>query len=198
MGTLIPDRRAIIASFAIAIIAIGVLLAMGRVPICECGYVKLWHGQINDGGNSQHIADWYTPSHIIHGMIFYAFGWWMFVKRGWGGATAFRWGLPLAVFLEAAWEVLENTPMVINRFRSVTANWGYTGDSVLNSGADIVWMAFGFWLAFRLPVKVTIALALIGELVAGYVVRDNLTLNVIMLLFPVDAIAQWQAAGGVA
>ncbi len=198
MGTLIPDRRAIIASFAIAIIAIGVLLAMGRVPISECGYVKLWHGQINDGGNSQHIADWYTPSHIIHGMIFYAFGWWMFVKRGWGGATAFRWGLPLAVFLEAAWEVLENTPMVINRFRSVTANWGYTGDSVLNSGADIVWMAFGFWLAFRLPVKVTIALALIGELVAGYVVRDNLTLNVIMLLFPVDAIAQWQAAGGVA
>jgi hypothetical protein len=198
MGTLIPDRRAIIASFAIAIIAIGVLLAMGRVPICECGYVKLWHGQINDGGNSQHIADWYTPSHIIHGMIFYAFGWWIFVKRDWGGATAFRWGLPLAVFLEAAWEVLENTPMVINRFRSVTANWGYTGDSVLNSGADIVWMAFGFWLAFRLPVKVTIALALIGELVAGYVVRDNLTLNVIMLLFPVDAIAQWQAAGGVA
>ncbi|AOL93876.1 DUF2585 family protein [Porphyrobacter sp. LM 6] len=198
MGTLIPDRRAIIASFAIAIIAIGVLLAMGRVPIRECGYVKLWHGQINDGGNSQHIANWYTPSHIIHGMIFYAFGWWMFVKRGWGGATAFRWGLPLAVFLEAAWEVLENTPMVINRFRSVTANWGYTGDSVLNSGADIVWMAFGFWLAFRLPVKVTIALALIGELVAGYVVRDNLTLNVIMLLFPVDAIAQWQAAGGVA
>ena len=197
MGTLIPDRRTLVVSLAIAIAAIAILLAMGRAPICECGYVKLWHGQINDGGNSQHIADWYTPSHIIHGMIFYAFGWWLFVKRGWGGSQAFRWGLPLAVFLEAAWEVAENTPFVINRFRSVTANWGYSGDSVLNSGADILWMGFGFWLALRLPVRVTVALAVIGELVAGYVVRDNLTFNVIMLVYPIDAIAAWQAAGGV-
>ena len=102
------------------------------------------------------------------------------------------------MLLEAAWEVFENTPMVIERFRSVTANWGYSGDSVLNSGADIVWMSFGFWLALRLPVKVTVALAIIGELAAGYVVRDNLTLNVIMLAFPVEAIAEWQAAGGAA
>lgn len=197
MGQLIPDRRAIIVSLAIAIVTVVILLAMGRVPICECGYVKLWHGQINDAGNSQHIADWYTPSHIIHGMIFYALGWWLFVKRGLGGAQGFRWGLPLAVLLEAAWEVLENTPMVIDRFRAVTANFGYSGDSVINSAADIGWMSFGFWLALRLPVKVTVALAIIGELVAGYMVRDNLTLNVIMLLFPVDAIAQWQASGGV-
>lgn len=200
MGALIPDRRTVLVSVVIAIATIGILLGMGRVPICECGYVKLWHGQINDGGNSQHITDWYTPSHIIHGMIFYALGWWMFVRRGWGwgGGNAFRWGLPLAVLLEAAWEVFENTPMVIDRFRSVTANWGYSGDSVLNSGADIVWMSFGFWLALRLPVKVTVALAIIGELAAGYVVRDNLTLNVIMLAFPVEAIAEWQAAGGAA
>lgn len=197
-GSLVPNRRTVIVSVGIAVVAIVILLAMGRTPICECGYVKLWHGQINDGGNSQHIADWYTPSHIIHGMIFYALGWWLFVKRGIGGGQAFRWGLPLAVFLEAAWEVAENTPMVIARFRSVTANWGYSGDSVLNSGADIIWMSFGFWLALRLPVRVTVALAIIGELVAGYVVRDNLTLNVIMLLFPLDAIAAWQAAGGVA
>ena len=146
-----------LGTIAIALVAIAVLLAMGRVPICECGYVKLWHGQINDSGNSQHIADWYTPSHIIHGMIFYALGWWMFVRKGWGGAEAFRWGFPLAVLLEAAWEVLENTPMVINRFRSVTANHGYSGDSVLNSAADIGWMSFGFWLALRLPVRVTVA-----------------------------------------
>ena len=102
------------------------------------------------------------------------------------------------MLLEAAWEVLENTPMVINRFRSVTANFGYLGDSVLNSGADLLWMSFGFWLALRLPVKVTVALAIIGELVAGYVVRDNLTFNVIMLVYPIEAIAEWQAAGGVA
>lgn len=197
MGQLIPDRRAIIVSLAIAIVTVVILLAMGRVPICECGYVKLWHGQINDAGNSQHIADWYTPSHIIHGMIFYALGWWLFVKRGLGGAQGFRWGLPLAVLLEAAWEVLENTPMVIDRFRAVTANFGYSGDSVINSAADIGWMSFGFWLALRLPWQATVVLALIGELVAGYMVRDNLTLNVIMLIFPIDAIAQWQASGGV-
>ena len=197
-GALIPNRRTVIVSLAIAAVTILILLAMGRAPICECGYIKLWHGQINDSGNSQHITDWYTPSHIIHGMIFYALGWWMFVRKGWGGAEAFRWGLPLAVLLEGAWEVLENTSMVINRFRSVTANFGYTGDSVLNSGADLVWMSFGFWLALRLPVKVTVALAIIGELVAGYVVRDNLTFNVIMLVYPIEAIAEWQAAGGVA
>ncbi len=195
MGTLVPHRRAILVSLALTIAAVAILIAMGRPPICECGYVKFWHGQINDAGNSQHIADWYTPSHIIHGMIFYALAWLLFVRFQWGGAKAARWGLVLAVFLEAAWEVLENTPMVIDRFRSVTANWGYSGDSVLNSAADIGWMAIGFWLALRLPVKVTVALAVIGEIVAAVVVRDNLTLNVIMLLFPIDAIAAWQAAG---
>ena len=198
-GKLAPSRTAILVSLAIAAIAIVILLAMGRPPICECGYIKLWHGQINNAGNSQHIADWYTPSHIIHGMIFYALAWWLFVRRGFGGSGApMRWGLPLAVFLESAWEVAENTPLVIDRFRSVTANFGYSGDSVLNSAADIGWMSFGFWLALRLPVKATVALALLDELVAGYVVRDNLTLNIIMLLFPIDAIADWQAAGGVA
>ncbi|MFB0613761.1 DUF2585 family protein [Aurantiacibacter poecillastricola] len=194
---MIPTKRTFLVALAIAIVAVIVLLAMGRPPICECGYVKLWHGQINDAGNSQHIADWYTPSHIIHGMIFYALGWWLFVRRGLGGESAARWGIVLAVALEAAWEVLENTPMVIDRFRAVTANFGYSGDSVLNSAADIGWMSFGFWLALRLPVKVTVALAIIGEVVAALVVRDNLTLNVIMLLFPIEAIAEWQAAGGV-
>ena len=188
---------AVFVSLGITLAAVAILFLMDRPPICECGYVKLWHGQINNAGNSQHISDWYTPSHIIHGMIFYALGWFLFVKKGWGGAAApARWGLPLAVLLESAWEVLENTPMVIDRFRSVTANWGYSGDSILNSFADIGWMAFGFWLAMRLPVKLTLALAIIGEVVAAWVVRDNLTLNVVMLLFPIDAIAEWQAAGG--
>ncbi|KLE32284.1 DUF2585 family protein [Aurantiacibacter gangjinensis] len=197
MGTLKPDRRALVIALGITTVTVVILLAMNRPPICECGYVKLWHGQINDSGNSQHIADWYTPSHIIHGMIFYALAWWLFVKREAGGLSAVRWGLPLAVLLEAAWEVLENTELVINRFRDVTANFRYSGDSVLNSFADIGWMSFGFWLALRLPVKVTVALALIGEVVAALVVRDNLTLTVIMLLFPIDAIAEWQAAGDV-
>lgn len=196
MAVLKPNRTAIFVSIGITVVAVVILLLMDRPPICECGYVKLWHGDINSAGNSQHLADWYTPSHIIHGPIFYALGWLLFAKWKLGGEGAVNWGLPLAVFLEAAWEVLENTPMVIARFRSVTANWGYSGDSVLNSFADIGWMAFGFYLAMRLPTKVTIALAIFGELLAAWVVRDGLTLTVIMLLFPIDAIAEWQAAGG--
>ena len=195
MATLTPTRTTIFVSIAIAVLTVGILLAMGRPPICECGYVKLWHGDINSMGNSKHIADWYTPSHIIHGPLFYALGWLLFAKWKIGGEGAVKWGLPLAVFLEAAWEVLENTQMVIERFRSVTANWGYSGDSVLNSFADIGWMAFGFYLAMRLPIKVTIVGAIVLEVLAAWVVRDGLTLTVIMLLFPIDAIAEWQAAG---
>lgn len=195
MGILIPHRRAILVSLAIAVVTVVILLAMDRPPICECGYVKFWHGDINSSGNSQHISDWYTPSHIIHGMIFYAFGWLLFSKWQLGGEGSIKWGIALAVALEAAWEIIENTPLVIDRYRSVTVNWGYSGDSVLNSAADLGWMSLGFYLALRLPVKVTVALAVIAEIVTAIVVRDNLTLNVVMLLFPVDAIAEWQAAG---
>ncbi len=194
MGILVPNRTAILVSIGITLAAVLILLGMDRPPICECGEIKLWHGDINSAGNSQHIADWYTPSHIIHGPIFYALGWLLFAKWKIGGEGAVKWGLPLAVFLEAAWEVLENTPMVIARFRSVTANWGYSGDSVLNSFFDIGWMALGFYLAMRLPIKVTVVLAIFMELLAAWVVRDGLTLTVIMLLFPIEAIADWQAA----
>jgi hypothetical protein len=204
MGLLQPNRITIAVSVGITIAAIMILLAMDRPPICECGYVKLWENEINSPGNSQHIADWYTPSHIIHGPIFYALGWLLFVKWGLGKAPsgapsaakgAVQWGLPLAVFLEAAWEVFENLPMVIERFRSTTANWGYSGDSVLNSAADIGWMALGFYLAMRLPIKVTIIAAIIMEVVVGLIVRDGLVLTIIMLVFPIEAIAEWQAAG---
>lgn len=204
MGTLKPTRTTVWVSIGITVAAVLILLAMDRPPICECGYVKLWENEINSPGNSQHLADWYTPSHIIHGPIFYALGWLLFVKWGLGKPArlvanpvrdAVQWGLPLAVLLEAAWEVLENTPMVIDRFRSVTANWGYSGDSVLNSAADIGWMVVGFYLAMRLPVWLTVTLAIIAEIIVGLIVRDGLTLTVVMLLFPIDAIAEWQAAG---
>lgn len=192
MDALKPHRWAWIVAAAIALAALVILLAMGRPPICTCGTVELWYGDINSSGNSQHLSDWYTPSHIIHGMIFYALGWLLFGKWGLGGESAGKYSFTLAVFLEAFWEVLENTPFVIDRYRSVTVNWGYSGDSVINSMADIGWMSFGFYLALKLPVRVTIALALIAEVVTALVVRDNLTLNVIMLLYPVDAIAEWQ------
>ena len=174
---------------------LAILFAMDRPPICECGYVSLWYGDINSSGNSQHLSDWYTPSHIIHGMLFYGLGWLLFTRLGVGGPTSRKWSFTLAIALEAAWEIIENTPLVIDRYRSVTVNWGYSGDSIINSMADLGWMSFGFWLALKLPVKVTIALAIVMEIVTALVVRDNLTLNVIMLIYPFEAIREWQAMG---
>ena len=167
-----------------------VLYAMGRIPICECGYMKLWEGGVNSSGNSQHLSDWYTPSHIIHGFLFYGLAWLLFR----GAPLSAR--LSFAILVEAAWEVLENTPMVIDRYRTTTMALGYSGDSILNSAMDTVFMALGFLVAARLPIWLTIAIALFFELLTGWVIRDNLTLNVLMLLWPVDAVREWQAALG--
>ena len=190
-----PHRRALVAALVITAVTLVLLLTMGRPPICTCGYVALWYGDINASGNSQHLSDWYTPSHIIHGMLFYALGWFLFRKLGLGGKQAAKWSFTLAVFIEAAWEVLENTSWIIDRYRSVTVNWGYSGDSIINSMADIGWMSLGFWLALKLPVRITVALAVIMEVVAALVVRDNLTLNVIMLIYPFEFLREWQAMG---
>ena len=171
-------------------IAVGaILFTMERPPICTCGFVKLWEGKVNGPGNSQHIADWYTPSHMIHGMLFFGLGWWLMRRRPVGA-----W-LIMAVILELAWEVLENTPMVINRYREETMALGYSGDSILNSFADGGWMIAGFLIAARLPWKATAAIIVIFELVTLYMIRDNLTLNVLMLVYPLEAIKLWQAGG---
>lgn len=183
----VTARHGLIA-FAVALTAVLVLLAMGRPPICTCGTIELWHGAI-DAGNSQHIADWYTPSHIIHGFLFYALGWALLGRRPVGAR------LILAVAIESAWELLENTPLIIDRYREATIALGYSGDSVLNSAADIGWMTLGFLIAARLPVLVTVAIAIGFELLTLAVIRDNLTLNIVMLLWPIDAIRVWQ--GGV-
>ena len=191
-----PHRKAWIAAGIMALFTLVILFAMDRPPICECGTVELWHGSINSAGNSQHISDWYTPSHIIHGMLFFGLAWLLFVRGGMGGKGAARWSYPLAVLLEASWEVIENTPYVIDRYRSVTVNFGYSGDSILNSMADLGWMSLGFYMAWKLPVRVTVALAVAAELVTGWVVHDNLTLNVLMLLYPLDAVRDWQGMVG--
>jgi hypothetical protein len=162
-------------------------LLLGRNPICTCGYVDLWHPYL-DAGNSQHIADWYSLSHIIHGFLFYWLGWLVLRARSPGER------LVLAVAIEAAWEMLENSPIIIDRYREATIALGYTGDSVINSVSDVAFMALGFAFARRASVRLTVAVAVAFELIALWAIRDNLTLNVVMLVWPVAAIKAWQAA----
>ncbi len=179
------------ASTAAALLLTGIagayLYALGHPLICKCNYVKLWHGVTFSSENSQHISDWYTFSHVIHGFAFY----WLlslFARR----MPASR-KLLIAIIIEAAWEIFENTDFVINRYREVTISLDYYGDSVLNSICDIGAMVLGFIMARKWPVWLIVALAIGMELFVGYMIRDNLTLNIIMLLYPNDAVLNWQS-----
>ena len=172
--------------FAAALAAtLAIMLAMGRPPICTCGTIELW-GEVGPK-QSQMLADWYSPSHVIHGFIFYALLAWL-----WRSAPVERRFI-VALALEAAWEIAENTPMMIDRYREATIALGYSGDSILNSLSDISMMSLGFLGARKLPIWASVAIVLVLELVPLIVIRDNLTLNVIMLLSPSDAIRSWQA-----
>jgi Protein of unknown function (DUF2585) len=189
MNSTRPSRRLtpILVTLGIILVTAAYLLWIGREPICKCGYIKLWHGQVVSSENSQHISDWYTPSHIIHGFLFFGLLW-LVARR-----LSFGWRLAIATVIEAAWEIVENSDAVIERYRSVTISLDYYGDSVLNVVADISAMILGFWLASKLPVWATVALIVLFEALTIWLIRDGLALNVLMLLYPVDGVAEWQA-----
>lgn len=175
-------------TFVIILVQILSQYLMGRIWICECGYVKLFEAGVNTPGNSQHIFDWYTPSHIIHGFLFYGLGWLVLRRKP---LTA---KLALAALIEAGWEILENSPIVIDRYRTATMAVGYSGDSILNSGMDMVSMIAGFFFAARMPVWLTVLIAIAFEILTALIIRDNLTLNVVMLVWPIEAVKTWQGA----
>ena len=184
MGQQASRHRPLVILAGLTIVVAFILWAMGRPPICTCGTVDLW-GQVGPE-QSQMLADWYSPSHFIHGLIFY----WLLSLAAPRQPVERRF--VVALLVEAAWEIMENTPMVIDRYREATMALGYSGDSILNSMSDIAMMAIGFFVARRTPVWVSVALAIGFELLTLIVIRDNLILNVWMLLWPTDAIRIWQ------
>ena len=187
MGRKHPVTRSLLLCAAIMALTAGIEYRMGRLPFCKCGVVKLWSGDIWSEQNSQQVADPYSFTHVLHGALFYAFLWLVARRRLSVGAR-----LVLAVLVESSWEILENSPLIIDRYRTATISLGYYGDSILNSVSDIIFTGIGFLLAWRLPARVTVIGAIAVELILLWWIRDNLTLNILMLIHPVEAIKHWQ------
>lgn len=177
-------------SLPLAITALMVfgLFLLGRGWWCSCESWILWSFEVQSRHNSQHIIDWYTFSHITHGFIFYA------VLQALFPRLALLTRFSAAVAIEAIWELLENSPFIIERYRTVTMALDYYGDSIANSCADVGFCSLGFLFAARVPWRVTLSVAITFEVFTLFMIRDNLTLNVLMLLWPLEFIRVWQSA----
>ena len=180
-------KKHLLISLAIIVLAAGVLLAMGRIPFCKCGIVSVWSSDVTSNQQSQQLADPYTFTHVLHGIVFYFLLWLIFGKRLTVGQR-----LLLAVGIEAAWEVFENTDFVINRYRSHTFSYDYYGDSVLNSVGDILAMMVGFWLSFKLPWWGSLLVFIGIDGILLLIIRDSLVVNIIMLIHSFEGIKNWQ------
>jgi hypothetical protein len=181
--------KALLISLGIVLVAALVLYAMGRTPMCPCPF-KLWVGR-GQPEQSQHFLDWYSYTHVLHGVIFYFLL--TVILRGRLSVAA---RLVIATVIEGGWEIFENTPFIINRYRTATISHDYYGDTIVNSVGDILSMIVGFLIAARLPVWVTIFLFLASEVLLFVLLRDNLLLNIIMLIYPMEWIRQLQTGGG--
>jgi hypothetical protein len=186
----LKQYRWIIGIFiAVFVLTAGIELWMGRSPLGPDGRFGLWEGDIWSRENSQRFADPYSFSHLVHGILFYGFLWLVARK------LPVRYRLLIALAVETGWELLENSPLIINRYREATIALGYTGDSVFNSLSDVLMMAIGFLFAARARTWISVAVIIAMEAGCAWWVRDNLTLNIIMLIHPFDAIKAWQMGG---
>lgn len=181
-------RWAVITSFIILATAAGILRVEGRSWWCACGQPNLWAGDIWSPHNSQHLFDPYSLTHVLHGIILWGLLAWLCPQRVPSG----RW--TLAMLFEAGWEIVENSSFVIERYRAATMALGYQGDSAANSIGDILACALGIAIARRLGFWGSAALFLATEGLLLWWIRDDLLLNVIMLLYPIDAVKAWQMA----
>ncbi len=183
------NKKYLLFALLIIILVVVILFSMGRIPFCKCGVISIWSSDVMSSEQSQQFADPYSFTHIIHGVIFYLLLWLIFGKR-FTPAQRFL----LALGIEGAWEILENTDYVINRYREATISLDYYGDSIFNSVGDIIFMAVGFIMAWKFPKKITAGIVVLIELLLLYFIHDNLTINLIMLIHPVEFIKTWQAS----